>query len=85
MSEAVLPDAPEPEAEPELEESPVSRAWMPNVVPVMTLPLTVVVMVAGSGVFVVLEQPDQVPVQEEKGPHPAVHVVLFEVLVTECI
>lgn len=40
----------------------------------------VVVTVAGRGEAVVLEQPDQVPVQEEKGPHPAVHVVLFQIL-----
>jgi len=74
ISEAVLPAAAEPDADPD-EEPVVSRAWMPNVVPVMTVPLTVVVTVAGSGVAVVLEQPDHVPVQEEKGPQPAVHVV----------
>lgn len=48
--------------------------------PVTTLPLTVVVTVAGSGVAVVLEHPDHIPVHEEKGPQPAVHVVLFVVL-----
>jgi len=37
--------------------------------------VTVVVMVAGDGEAVVVLQPDQVPVQEEKGPQPAVQVV----------
>lgn len=36
------------------------------------------VTVAGDGVAVVLEQPDQRPVQDEKGPHPAVQVVLAQ-------
>ena len=76
ISDAVLPAAAEPEADP-VEDPVVERAWMPKVVPVMTVPLTVVVTVAGSGVAVVLEQPDHRPVQEEKGPQPAVHVVLF--------
>ena len=57
----------------------VDRAWIPKVVPVMTdawpLEVMVVVMVAGAGVAVVLEQPDQRPVHEENGPHPAVQVV----------
>ena len=52
---------------------------MPKVVPVMTCveppDVTVVVMVAGTGASVVVLQPDQVPVQEENGPHPAVQVV----------
>lgn len=74
MSEAVLPAAAEPEADP-AEPPVVERAWMPNVVPVITVPFTVVVTVAGSGVAVVLEQPDHKPVHEEKGPQPAVHVV----------
>jgi hypothetical protein len=56
-----------------------ATAWIPKVVPVMTSVeppvVTVVVMVAGTGVAVVLLQPDQVPVQEEKGPQPAVQVV----------
>lgn len=67
----------------EAEEAPVSEAataWIPKVVPVMTevapLVTTVVVTVAGRGLLVVVEQPDQVPVQELNGPHPAVHVVL---------
>jgi hypothetical protein len=47
---------------------PDSTAWMPKVVPVTTWPLTVVVTVAGTGSSVVLEQPDQVPVHDEKGP-----------------
>ena len=76
ISDAVLPAAAEPEADPDADPV-VERAWMPKVVPVMTVPLTVVVTVAGSGVAVVLEQPDHVPVQEEKGPQPAVHVVLI--------
>jgi len=42
------------------------------------LEVTVVVTVAGLGLAVVVEQPDQVPVQEENGPHPAVHVVLLD-------
>jgi len=56
-----------------------ATAWMPKVVPVMTLAwpsvVMVVVMVAGLGVAVVVEQPDQVPVHELNGPQPAVHVV----------
>lgn len=35
----------------------------------------VVVTVAGAGVAVVELQPDQIPVQLEYGPHPAVQVV----------
>lgn len=79
--EAALPD--EPELELPLE--PEATAWMPKVVPVTTdvLPLvtSVVVTVAGEGVAVVDEQPDQVPVQELNGPQPAVHVVLKNTLV----
>jgi len=63
----------------ELEAEPELKAWTPKVVPVMTdvapLEVTVVVTVAGDGVAVVLEQPDQRPVQEEYGPQPAVQVV----------
>jgi hypothetical protein len=40
-----------------------------------SLPVTVVVTVAGRGESVVEEQPDHVPVQLEKGPQPAVQVV----------
>lgn len=71
---AELPAAPDPEAP-----DSVDRAWIPKVVPVMTvawpLVVRVVVTVAGSGVAVVLEQPDQSPVQDENGPQPAVQVV----------
>lgn len=77
MSEAVLPAAVDPDSGADAAEVTAATAWMPKVVPVMMLPPTVVVTVAGSGVAVVLEQPDHVPVHEEKGPHPAVHVVLF--------
>lgn len=86
MAATSAPQAPRPcsEAAPLPEaELPVvvaaATAWMPKVVPVMTWVeppvVTVVVMVAGDGVAVVVLQPDQVPVQEEKGPQPAVHVV----------
>lgn len=76
---ATLPAAADPEADSEPEPDSVDRAWIPKVVPVMTdawpLVVIVVVTVAGSGVAVVLEQPDQRPVHEENGPHPAVQVV----------
>lgn len=75
MELAELPDADVLEALPE----PVDKAWIPKVVPVTTEArpsvVMVVVTVAGSGVAVVLEQPDQKPVQEEYGPQPAVQVV----------
>lgn len=45
--------------------------------------VTVVVMVAGMGVLVVVLHPDQVPVQEEKGPQPAVQVVQESQLMLE--
>ena len=86
MAAATAPQAPRPRSEEApllLPELPVvvaaATAWIPKVVPVTTsvLPLVVmvVVMVAGIGEAVVLLQPDQVPVQEEKGPQPAVQVV----------
>lgn len=84
MAATRAPQAPRPrtEAAP-LSELPVvvaaATAWIPKVVPVMTWVeppvVTVVVMVAGTGEAVVELQPDQVPVQEENGPQPAVQVV----------
>lgn len=74
---AALPEAEVLAALPEPDDC--ATAWIPKVVPVTTeawpLDVMVVVTVAGSGVAVVLEQPDQVPVHEENGPHPAVQVV----------
>ena len=68
-----------PASEPVVAAAVWLKAWMPNVVPVKTAvdpPLViVVVIVAGTGALVVVEQPDHVPVQELNGPHPAVHVV----------
>jgi len=62
---------------------------MPKVVPVITdvAPemIWVVVMVAGTGAAVVLEQPDQVPVHELAGPQPAVHVVQASQLIPEAL
>lgn len=84
MAATRAPQAPRPRREgAELPESaPVvaaATAWMPKVVPVMTWVepsvVTVVVIVAGTGAAVVVLQPDQVPVHEEKGPQPAVQVV----------
>jgi hypothetical protein len=85
MAATRAPQAPRPRREgAALPESEVVvaaawTAWMPNVVPVMTWveppEVTVVVMVAGTGELVVVLQPDQVPVHEEKGPQPAVQVV----------
>ena len=53
----------------------VCTAWTPKVVPVSTSPLMVVVMVAASGLAVVVLQPDQVPVHDDHGPQPAVQVL----------
>lgn len=53
----------------------VATACTPNVVPVTTCPFTVVVMVAATGLAVVVLQPLHVPVHDEKGPQPPVHVV----------
>jgi len=85
MAATSAPQAPRP---PKEEAAPLSElavvvaaatAWIPKVVPVMTCVeppvVTVVVIVAGMGEAVVLLQPDQVPVQEENGPQPAVQVV----------
>ena len=80
MATAKAPGLPTPAtcgaalSEVEVVATAVSRAWIPNVVPVSICPLTVVVTVAGEGVAVVELQPDQVPVQLEKGPQPAVQV-----------
>jgi len=52
----------------------VCTACTPNVVPVTTCPLTVVVTVAGCGDAVVVLHPLQMPDQVECGPQPPVHV-----------
>ena len=85
MAATSAPQAPRPCREgaalPEAEVvvAAAATAWMPKVVPVTTAveppEVIVVVTVAGMGEFVVLLQPDQVPVHEEKGPQPAVQVV----------
>jgi hypothetical protein len=81
---------------PRIEAAPLSElevvvaaatAWMPKVVPVKTWVeppvVTVVVTVAGTGAAVVVLQPDQVPVQEECEPQPAVQVVQESQLIPE--
>jgi len=52
----------------------VCTACTPNVVPVTTCPLMVVVTVAGCGVAVVVLHPLQMPDQVDCGPQPPVHV-----------
>ena len=52
---------------------------MPVITATEPFSVTVVVIVAGTGAAVVDEHPDQVPVHDEKGPHPAVQVVLSHI------